>query len=176
VRKRDSHSIVNNVTVTCAATRLAPATSAPRLGPPLPHLRRDSARACHICAATRPAPATSAPGLGSRLPHLHWDWATSAPGLGPPLPHLRRDSAHRLDEAKQGRRLGVALADTRRHGAIACRIWPAPARINVAPAATRISRRRLDEVQDLHQDSADHPSHICAGTGLTPATSAPRLR
>jgi hypothetical protein len=80
-------------------------------GSPLPHLRMDSARRCHICAAahtarrchicagTGLAAATSAPGLGSPLPHLRRDWArsarrchicagtglaaaTSAPGLG----------------------------------------------------------------------------------------------
>ncbi len=43
-------------------------TSAPGLGPPLPHLRRDWAHPCHICAGTGPAPATSAPGLGPPLP------------------------------------------------------------------------------------------------------------
>jgi hypothetical protein len=52
---------------------LTAATSAPGLGPPLPHLRRDWAH-----------PATSAPGLGLIA-------ATSAPGLGSLLPHLRRD-------------------------------------------------------------------------------------
>jgi hypothetical protein len=88
-----------------------PATSAPGLGSPLPHLRRDWARPCHICTWTGLSSATSAPGLGSALPHLHRDWAhrshvctgdwahprlipdTSAPGLGPPLPRLRRNSA-----------------------------------------------------------------------------------
>jgi hypothetical protein len=34
----------------CAETWLTPATSAPGLGSPLPHLRRDWAHPCHICA------------------------------------------------------------------------------------------------------------------------------
>jgi hypothetical protein len=41
----------------CTGAGLAPATSAPGLGSPLPHLR----------------PATSAPGLSSLLPHLRRD-------------------------------------------------------------------------------------------------------
>ena len=72
-------------------------TSAPGLGSPQPHLRRDWAHPalicadwahpCHIGTGTGPTPATSAPGVGSPLP-------TSAPGLGAPQPHLRRDWAH----------------------------------------------------------------------------------
>jgi hypothetical protein len=87
--------------------RLAPATSAPGLGSPVPHLHRVRAHPCHICTGTGLTPATSAPGLGSPLPHLHRDWAhpchictgsgltraTSAPGLRSPLPHLHRDRA-----------------------------------------------------------------------------------
>jgi hypothetical protein len=49
---------------TSSRTGFAPATSAPGLGSPLPHLRRDWAHACHIYAGTGLAPATSAPGLG----------------------------------------------------------------------------------------------------------------
>ena len=41
-----------------------PATSAPGLRSPLPHLHRDCARPCHVCTGTALAPATSAPGLG----------------------------------------------------------------------------------------------------------------
>ncbi len=52
-----------------------PATSAPVLGSPLPHLRRDWAHPCHICTGTGLAPATSAPRLGAPLPHLRRDWA-----------------------------------------------------------------------------------------------------
>jgi hypothetical protein len=37
---------------------LTPATSAPGLSSPLPHLHRDWARPCHICAGTGLAPAT----------------------------------------------------------------------------------------------------------------------
>ena len=48
----------------CIGTRATPATSAPGLGSPRPHLRRDWAHPCHICAGTGLTPATSAPGLG----------------------------------------------------------------------------------------------------------------
>jgi hypothetical protein len=71
----------------CTGTGLTPATSAPGLGSPLPHLHRDWAHPGHICTATwlipaiftgtGLAPATSALGLGSFLPHLHQDWAHS---------------------------------------------------------------------------------------------------
>ena len=57
---------------------LTPPTSAPGLGSPRPHLRRDWAPPAHICAGTGLPPPTSAPGLGSPLP-------TSVPGLGSPL-------------------------------------------------------------------------------------------
>ena len=74
----------------CAGTGLTPATSAPGLGSPLPHLRRDRAshlhedcaRPAHICTGTGLGPAKSAPGLGLGT-------ATSAPGLRSPRPHLR---------------------------------------------------------------------------------------
>jgi hypothetical protein len=36
----------------CTGTGLTPATSAPGLGAPLPHLRRDWAHACHVCTGT----------------------------------------------------------------------------------------------------------------------------
>jgi hypothetical protein len=58
------------------AEALSPATSAPGLSPPRPHLHRDRAH-----------PPTSAPGLGSPSP-------TSAPGLGSPLAHLCWDLAN----------------------------------------------------------------------------------
>jgi hypothetical protein len=49
----------------CSGTGLTPATSAPGLGSPRPHLRRDWAHPSHICAGTGLTPATSAPGPGS---------------------------------------------------------------------------------------------------------------
>ena len=75
-------------------TGLAPPTSAPGLGAPLPH----------ICTGTGRTPATSAPGLSSPLPHLHWDWAhpchiCAGTGLAPasvplpPAPVLRASRA-----------------------------------------------------------------------------------
>jgi hypothetical protein len=66
---------------------LTPATSAPGLGSPRPHLHRDSAHPAHTCSVTGHAPATSAPELGSPLPHLQGD----RPHL---CPHLPRDRAH----------------------------------------------------------------------------------
>ncbi len=78
-------------------TGLAPATSAPGLGSPMPDLHRDWARPGHICTGTGLTPATSAPGLGSPRPHLHRDCAESLParkkvvklsGVGPW--HVRR--------------------------------------------------------------------------------------
>jgi hypothetical protein len=58
-------------------TGLTPcAASAPGLGSPLPHLRRDRAHSKYLlCVGTGCTVATSAPGLGSPTP-------TSAPGLG----------------------------------------------------------------------------------------------
>jgi hypothetical protein len=90
-------------------TAVRPATSAPGLGSPLPHLRRDCAHRFHICAATGLTPAASAPRLGSpchictgtgltpaaSATGLGSPLSTSAPGLGSPLPHLRRDWARR---------------------------------------------------------------------------------
>jgi hypothetical protein len=68
----------------CARSRTTAATSAPGLGSPLPHLRRDWAHPCHICTGTGLAPATSAPGVGPRLPHLHGSFARAAGHFGMP--------------------------------------------------------------------------------------------
>ena len=51
----------------CTEIGPTPATSAPRLCAPFPHLHLDWARPSHICTGTRLMPATSAPGL-SRSP------------------------------------------------------------------------------------------------------------
>jgi hypothetical protein len=59
----------------CARTRLAPATSTPRLVSPPQHLQQDWACPCHICTTTWVALATFSPGLGSPIPHLQEDWA-----------------------------------------------------------------------------------------------------
>ena len=53
------------------------ATSAPGLGSPRPHLRRDWAHPCHICTGTGLTPATSAPGLGRSCGGL---WTAVVPG------------------------------------------------------------------------------------------------
>jgi hypothetical protein len=46
----------------CAGTGRTPATSAPGLGSPLPHLHRDWAHPCHICTGTgRPGTCTRTP-------------------------------------------------------------------------------------------------------------------
>jgi hypothetical protein len=47
----------------CTGTGRTPATFAPGLGSPRPHLHQDWACPCHICAGTRLAA------------YLHWDWA-----------------------------------------------------------------------------------------------------
>ena len=98
----------------CTGTGLTPATSAPGLGSPPPHLHRDWANPCHICAGNGLTPATSAPGLGEPLPHLRRDWAhpchictgtglapaTSAPGLGAPAhAHALHSSTPRVSAA-----------------------------------------------------------------------------
>ncbi len=59
----------------CAGAHgLSPPTSAPGLGSPRTHLRRDWAHPAHICTRTGLTPPTSAPGLGSPRPHLYWDY------------------------------------------------------------------------------------------------------
>jgi hypothetical protein len=54
---------------TGTGTRLTPATSAPGLGSPVPHRRRDWAHPCHIGAGTRLAPCHI--GAGTRLAPCH---------------------------------------------------------------------------------------------------------
>jgi hypothetical protein len=49
---------------------LAPPTSAPGLGSPLPHLHRDWAHPCHICAGTGLTPAHICAGIGPTLAHI----------------------------------------------------------------------------------------------------------
>jgi hypothetical protein len=63
----------------CTGTWLACASSAPGLGSPVSHRRRDWAHPCHIRSRTGLTPATSAPGLGSPPPHPRRDWQ---------IPHL----------------------------------------------------------------------------------------
>jgi hypothetical protein len=66
----------------CTGTALTPATSAPRLGSPLPHLHRDWAYPAHICTGT---------GLT---------------GLTPPTPGLRSvGSAAQMDHGVMGKGL-----------------------------------------------------------------------
>ena len=54
-------------------TGLAPATSAPGLRSPLPHLHGDCAHRCHICTGTALIAATSAPGLRQYIEILYRD-------------------------------------------------------------------------------------------------------
>jgi hypothetical protein len=131
----------------------------PIAGTDSPHLRRDRAHRCHVCAGTGPTAATSAAGPGPPLPRLRRDRAhrchicagtgltaaTSAAGPGRPLPHLRRDWAH-------------------------------PCHICGGTGLTDSPHLRRDRAQRF-ATSAPGPGspirHICAGTGLTAATSAP---
>ena len=130
----------------CAETGLTPATSAPGLGSPLPHLRRDLAHPCHICAGTGLTPATSAPGLGAPRATL------PQPGAEKPRPQPAQEeepsaaraalwhsrgrarpraagaelaraprggrAAQRLSVALPRRRDGLAIASVRRRGAV----------------------------------------------------------
>ena len=63
--RRGSSAEADGATSALGLNGLAPATSASRLGPPLPHLHGDWAPPRPICA----------PGLCLPKPHLHWDWA-----------------------------------------------------------------------------------------------------
>ncbi len=97
----------------CTATGLAPATSAPRVGSPLPHLHRDWGRPSHICTGTGVAPPTSAPGPGLPLPHLHQEWAHPfhiCTGTGAALPHLHCDWAHPCSPATSATGLQAHLS------------------------------------------------------------------
>jgi hypothetical protein len=90
----------------CTGTGLAPATSAPGLGSPLPHLHRDWARPCNICTGTglaigprayhggrclddlRACPAAEVDAIAAQMkvPHakqLRRLCADAKPGLGP---------------------------------------------------------------------------------------------
>jgi hypothetical protein len=115
-------------------------------------------------------PPTSAPGLGSPLPHPHRDWAHPLPhlhrGWAHPLPHLRRDWAHPYDICA-----GTELA-------------PATSALGLCSPAPHLCRDWIHPLPHLHWDWAHPatsalgpgpPGHICAGTGLTPATSASGL-
>ena len=63
----------------CTRTALTPATSAPGLDSPLPHLHRDCSHPCHICTGTGLTPATSALGVGS--PQVHGNVLDALPRL-----------------------------------------------------------------------------------------------
>jgi hypothetical protein len=166
------------------ATQLTPPTSAPRAGSPLPHLRQDWAHPCqHLhCDWLHPAHSCIAAGTllstahiyigthpchicaGTRLSTTHiCAWTISFPqqhcpriGLIPttllpgriarPCPHLRRDSA-------------LNRAHLQQDSALHC------------PHVHRDSARPCPRVL---RDSA-HRCHICAGTALIAATSAPAL-
>jgi hypothetical protein len=79
-----------------SAGTVAAATSAPGLGPLVPHLCRDWGHSCHICAGTGATRATSAPGLG---PSPSWHRFCSAVHFGghsflAELPALVRTASH----------------------------------------------------------------------------------
>jgi hypothetical protein len=128
------------------------------LGAPVPDLHQPS---------TGPAPASSAPGLGSPLPHSHWDRAPPA--------HICTGTGLASATSAPGRARP-------RH--ICTRTGLAPAASATGPGATsapglgspppHLHRDWARPLPHLHQDRAP-PAHICTGTGLTPATSAPAL-
>ena len=93
------------------------------------------------------AAATSAPGLGLSLPHLHRDWAHPR--------HICAGTAHALQVRRGPRRR-------------------APQHTHVHRGPGRRGGRGYRVRRGLQRDWA-HPAHICAGTGLTPPTSAPGL-
>jgi hypothetical protein len=150
-----------------------PATSAPGLGSPLPHLHRDWASApglgssratsapglgspCHIRTGTGLAPATFASGLGSPLPHLHRDWARPCHiriGTGLTLPQLHRDWAHPATSAPG---LGSPLSQLHRdwaHPATSAPGLGSPGHIRTGTGLAR---------PHPHRDWA-HPCHISQG-------------
>ena len=153
-----------------------PATSAPGLGPPLPHpslhrdwahplpnLHQDWSHPCHICTGTGPTPATSAPGLGSTLPHLHRDWAHPChicTGTGLTPAHICTGTARRCvaRAARDGRtRCRVRLRRSERSGACAaCR--DAAARIR----SHRRTRHASDHVPPPASGRANTPSRVLA--------------
>ena len=97
---------------------------------PLPHLHRDWARPCHICAGTGLTRATSAPGLGSALPHLHCDSAQPC--------HICT---------------GTGL----------CALSPAASAPGLGSAQPHLHRDRAHPIPHSHWDSI-RLCHICTGT------------
>jgi hypothetical protein len=106
------------------------ATSAPGLGSPRPHLRRDWAHAAHISTRTGLTPATSAPGLGPPRPHPAGDVAangTAAARRAVPGHAVRLEQ--RQHRAQPSCRAAAALLPHRSAAALRCDARPsAPAR------------------------------------------------
>jgi hypothetical protein len=171
-------------------------------GSPRPHLRRDWAHPAHICAGTGLTPPTSAPGLGPPRSHLRRDWAAAHPahicagtGLTPPNAAERRRSVARVSESACCFAAPVALhvacvsicfeaaAAWYSHSARCARlrsvclfvdcVFCAACRVRAAACDTTL--RSIAPLPHLHRNWA-HPCHICTGTALAPATSAPGLR
>jgi hypothetical protein len=61
-RRYSRYGRYGRVAFNCREATASPPTSAPGLGSPLPHLRRDWAHPCRICAGTGLTPAAPAPG------------------------------------------------------------------------------------------------------------------
>ena len=157
-----------------------------RSSPARPHPRRDSA---HIRAGTRP---TSAPGLG---PHPRRDSAHIRAGTRPALPrrplaagrragvYATMNGSRKNYQCHQPRRAASTFETAAVQGCPRSGLPP----LGVAPIGYSFARRSYSKVctidasaaQALVEDEArllrQAQSHICAGTGLTPATSAPGL-
>jgi hypothetical protein len=138
-----------------------PPTSAPGLGSPLPHLRRDWAHPSHICAGTGLTPPTPAP----RLAGFDVIEYTSSALLDQALHALPAEKLRTLDLAafeEETLAVGAPCHICTGTGLTPCHIC----------TGTHLHR---DWGRSSHICVGTHPSHSCAGTGLTPPTAMPGL-
>ena len=156
------------------------------LGSPLPHLCRDWAQPCHICARTGLTPATSAPGPHAQVKGCRWHRSRRAASARPAasdLPWARiRSRSWDMRSSKCRAQAPPRQRDdrrARRHRAGSrCplltswrakrMVWPALARPCHICTGTGLTAA-------TSAPGLGSPCHICTGTGLAPATSAPGL-
>jgi hypothetical protein len=165
------------------------ATSAPRLGSPCPHMRRDWANPCHMWTWTGPTPATSAPRLGPPHPHLHRDWAH-------PLPHVDQDWAHpcHIRTGARPHRHATHICTVTGRGLATSALGLGPplatcgtGALGLGPPLATCGPGLGPPLPHPHRGPATPPRHphlhcdwarsrnLCTGTGPTPAKSAPGL-